>query len=295
MNLPGIGEWHPYLAAGLWAIAAGCAAAYTVRAASQIVYVTLADGRRQERRIPFLLRVLLPLAPNPAWLARHPALNPWRERMEARLVAAGFEGLIGAQEILGLRLLLLLGGLLPGMISGSAALAALGAAAGFAYPALWLRGALRQRHRSMQKGLPFVLDLLTISVEAGVDFMTGLRKILDRRELDPLGEELLRAFHEIRLGKTRRDALRAMGQRVRQPDVVTVANALAQADELGVSLGSILRIQADQLRVKRFLRAEELANEAPVKILGPLVLFIFPAVFIVLLGPILMRFFARGF
>ena len=188
MNLPGIGEWHPYLAAVLWAIAAGCAAAYTMRAASQIVYVTLADGRRQERRIPFLLRVLLPLAPKPAWLALHPALGPWRERMEARLVAAGFEGLRVAQEILGLRLLLLLGGLLPGMISGSAPLAALGAAAGFAYPALWLRGALRQRHRSMQKGLPFVLDLLTISVEAGVDFMTGLRKILARRELDPLGE-----------------------------------------------------------------------------------------------------------
>lgn len=295
MTIPDISQLQRFLPAVVWAIAAGCGAAYMTHAASQILYVTLADGRRQERRIPFLFRVLLPLAPSPGRLVRHPAFGPWRERTDARLVAAGYEGLIGADEILGLRLLLAPAGLVLGLASRSAVPAALGAVAGFAYPAVWLRGTLQQRHRSMQKGLPFVLDLLTISVEAGVDFMTGLRKILDRRALDPLGEELLRAFHEIRLGKTRRDALRAMGRRVQQPDVVTVANALAQADELGVSLGAILRIQADQLRVKRFLRAEQLAHEAPVKILGPLVLFIFPAVFIILLGPILMRFFARGF
>jgi tight adherence protein C len=266
-----------------------------VHAASQIRYVTLADGRRQERRIPFLFRVLLPLTPGPARLASHPALAVWRERTDARLIAAGYEGLVGAEEAAGLSVLMMLGGLLPGIALRSAPLAAVGAIVGFAYPAVWLRGALNRRHRSIQRSLPFVLDLLTISVEAGVDFMAGLRKILDRRELDPLGEELLRAFHEIRLGKTRRQSLRSMADRVQQPDLVTVANALAQADELGVSLGAILRIQADQLRVKRFLRAEQLAHEAPVKILGPLVLFIFPAVFIILLGPILMRFFSQGF
>ena len=158
----------------------------------------------------------------------------------------------------------------------------------------WLRTTLRERHRSIERALPFVLDLLTLSVEAGLDFMTAIKRILDHRAVDPLGEELLRAFREVQVGKTRREALRNMAYRAMQQDLGGVVNSLVQADELGVSIGYILRVQSDQMRSRRFQRAEKLAQEAPVKLLFPLIAFIFPSVFIVLLGPVLLELFRHG-
>jgi tight adherence protein C len=99
----------------------------------------------------------------------------------------------------------------------------------------------------------------------------------------------------MQVGRTRRDALKEMAVRVDHPDMTSWVNALVQADELGVSIGNILRIQADQIRVRRFQRAEKLGNEAPVKLLFPLVCFIFPAVFLVLLGPIIIEMMKKGF
>ena len=139
------------------------------------------------------------------------------------------------------------------------------------------------------RALPFVLDLLTLSVEAGMDFMGALQRNCNRRRLDPLNEELIRMTREVQMGISRRVALRNMADRCRQPDLKAVSFALIQADELGVPIGPILRIQSEQLRARRFDRAERLANEAPVKMLGPLLLCIFPAVLIVLLAPILME------
>ena len=165
----------------------------------------------------------------------------------------------------------------------------------FIYPVAWLRGELNTRHKSISRSLPFVLDLLTLSVEAGMDFMTALQRNVDRRHIDALGEELVVVIREIQLGKTRRDALRDMSTRVNLPDLRSVVNALVQADELGVSIGAILRIQSDQIRQRRFERAEKLANEAPVKMLGPLLFFIFPSVFLVLLGPIINKLMNQGF
>ncbi len=153
---------------------------------------------------------------------------------------------------------------------------------------------MQKRHRSIQRALPFVLDLLTLSVEAGLDFMNALQRNIERRAIDPLSEELIRVVREIQVGATRREALRAMGIRVGLSDLRQVVNALVQADELGVSIGSILRIQADQMRQRRFERAERLAHEAPVKMLGPLMLFIFPAVFIVLMGPVVYQLVLNG-
>jgi tight adherence protein C len=154
---------------------------------------------------------------------------------------------------------------------------------------LWLKRVLKERQRAVQKALPFMLDLLTLSVEAGLDFMNAMQRIVERRRLDALGEEMVRVLREIQLGKTRRVALRDMADRLDHPDVRSVVNSLVQADELGVGIAVILRIQADQMRQRRFERAEKLANEAPVKMLFPLVAFIFPAVFLVLLGPIILQ------
>jgi tight adherence protein C len=123
--------------------------------------------------------------------------------------------------------------------------------------------------------------------------MTGINRIIQKREIDPLGEELIRVFREIQVGRSRKEALQNFSIRVNHSDVRTLSNALIQADELGSGIGHALRIQADQIRIKRFQRAEQLGNKAPVKMLFPLTLFIFPAVFLILLGPILLQMLQR--
>lgn len=294
----------------LWAITAAGLAWYVAFSVRQITYVTLADGRRQERILPILFRLLLPLTPNFTPLFRRSVFNKTRSKTAKRIVAAGFEGLLSSEEFLALRVLF------PLFLAPVAIVCFHGAISTttvqflhkikpiidililllcIIYPAAWIRKALMARHSSIQRSLPFVLDLLTLSVEAGIDFMSALRRCIERREIDPLGEELIRVVREIQLGRTRRQALRDMSARVDLSDLRSVVNALVQADELGVSIGSILRIQADQMRRRRFERAEKKANEAPVKMLLPLMLFIFPSVFLILLGPILTRLIQQGF
>ncbi len=287
-----------------WAICVAGFAYYAATVAREITYVTLADGRKTERKIPLLMRLLLPFVQNLAKLVRAKSFDKARAQAEWMLVAGGMEGLLSANEFLALKFLMpiVCGGLWTLFIVGMSAmmpdsvfsenvlpLSFMGIFWFYIYPISWLRRTLKRRHLSIMKALPFVLDLLTLSVEAGMDFMSALQRNCERRKLDPLNEELIRMTKEIQVGTSRRVALRNMADRVRQPDLKSVAFALIQADELGVSIGSILRIQSEQLRGRRFDRAEKLANEAPVKMLGPLMLCIFPAVFVILLGPILMQ------
>lgn len=301
------------LIGALWATASALLAWHIGRIAADITYVTLADGRRRERRLPLSYRLLLPFAPNLAGIVNHPAFARLREEHDRRLVAAGFEGLLSGRELIALRFLMpvVFGTLtvlavhatlrrIPGAVGAALAQRALLFDLAlllywFLQPSLWLQRRLNERHLQIQRALPFVLDLLTLSVEAGLDFMTAIKRIIDRRELDALNEELIRVFREVQLGRTRREALRDLADRVQHADVRAVTNALVQADELGVSIGSILRIQADQMRIRRFLNAERMANEAPVKLLFPLIGFIFPSVFLILLGPIVVQVLQHGF
>ena len=285
-----------------WSLCATGITFYCLQISRQITYVTLADGRREERTLPLAFRLLLPFTPNLHGFTAQPRFRRQREVAERQLVSAGFDGLLSGEEFLALRLLvpLVLGAFWVLIAAGFARLdatvrdhftliALLGVGLFYLQPLVWLRRSIKLRHRSIQRALPFVIDLLTLSVEAGIDFMSGLQRAVERRRMDPLTEELIRMIHEIQLGASRRVALRNLSQRVNMPDMRSFAYSLIQADELGVSIGVILRIQSDQMRQRRFDRAERLANEAPVKMLGPLMLFIFPAVFIVLLGPILSR------
>ena len=291
-----------------WGLATAGLAWYCMQAAREMTYVTLADGRRQERTIPFVLRLLLPLTPNFFGIVSRPAFSRARELADRRLVSAGFDGLLDGREFLALKFLLPItlgffwfcllhgaGKLLSPIAENTVTLTVLGVMMLYLYPVLWLKQALSARHRSIQRALPFVLDLLTLSVEAGMDFMSALQRNCERRRLDALNEELIRMIREIQLGTPRRTALANMSKRVDLADLRSVTYALIQADELGVSIGAILRIQADQMRQRRFDRAERLANEAPVKLLFPLMLFIFPCVFIILLGPILQQAVGRLF
>ena len=289
-------------AMAMWAAAAACLAWYAVSVAGEVTYVTLADGRRQERSIPLTFKLLLPFVGNLSGIISRPLFAKQVAAADEMLVAAGFEGLLTGREFVALKLLLpcvtgpiclLLAIWMSAFMEGAGQLAVIVAVMGvvIAYfqPVLWLRSTMKRRHLSIQKSLPFVLDLLTLSVEAGMDFISALQRNCKLRRLDPLNEELLRMTKEIQVGSSRREALRGMADRVKQPDLKSVAYALIQADELGVSIGSILRIQSEQLRSRRFDRAEKLAAEAPVKMLGPLMLCIFPAVFIILLGPVISQ------
>ncbi len=293
-----------YVLIGAWAVFAALLAWYVTTVASEVTYVTLADGRRQERAIPLIFRLLLPFVSNLDKVLLKPSFEKRIAKKDEMLVAAGFEGLLSGKEFVALELIspvvlgavwilmiFLLGVILPDSVftSGRGFLCVMGILIFVIQPSMWLRGELKKRHLAILKALPFVLDILTLSVEAGMDFISALQRNCAERKMDALNEELLRMTKEIQVGLSRKEALRNMAERVKQGDLRAVAMALIQADELGVSIGSILRIQSEQMRSRRFDRAEKLANEAPTKMLGPLMLCIFPAVFIILLGPVLMN------
>jgi tight adherence protein C len=158
---------------------------------------------------------------------------------------------------------------------------------GFYLPVLWLGSKIRNRQKEVVKQLPDILDLLTICVEAGLGFDQAVQKVVEKSD-----NELARAFgrylHETRLGKPRREALQSMSSRLDVADVTTFIAAVIQASDLGVSMAKILRIQSEQMRIRRRQRAEQEAHRAPIKMLFPMAFLIFPSIFIVLLGPAIL-------
>jgi tight adherence protein C len=165
---------------------------------------------------------------------------------------------------------------------------------GMLYPLIWLRDKVRARHHAITRALPYNLDLLTLSVEAGLDFAAALGKVVEKGRKGPLADELHTTLKELKLGKTREEALRNLAARVDLTTLNSFVHALIQADKMGTPLGKILRILATQMRIERTQRAEKLANEAPVKLLLPLIGFIFPTIFIMLFGPIAYQVFFGG-
>jgi tight adherence protein C len=168
-----------------------------------------------------------------------------------------------------------------------------GAALGYFFPVLWLSSKISRRQDNILKALPDALDLLTICVEAGLGFDQAMGKVYEKWDND-LSIAFGRVLREIQLGKLRREALRDMSERMEVPDVTSFTAAVIQADQLGVSMTKILRVQSDQMRVKRRQRAQEKAHQAPVKMMIPMVLLIFPSLWIVLLGPAVIFLLSSG-
>jgi tight adherence protein C len=161
---------------------------------------------------------------------------------------------------------------------------ALGGFIGYYLPEWVLRSKSGKRQHKMRRALPDALDLLSITVEAGLGFDAALSRVA-RQEGGPLGEELHRVLQEMQLGKSRADALRDLGDRTSIPEFKSFILAMIQADVFGISIAKVLHVQANEMRVKRRQRAEETAQKVPVKIVFPLITCIFPALFVVLLGP----------
>jgi tight adherence protein C len=185
------------------------------------------------------------------------------------------------------------GGLLAFMVMGETFTTGImymaGAAAfGFFLPVLMLRSKVSRRQDSIIRSLPDALDLLTICVEAGLGFDMAMGRVAEKWE-DDLALAFGRVLREIQLGKLRREALKDMADRMDVPDVSAFVAAITQADQLGVSMSKILRVQSDQMRTKRRQRAQEKAQQAPVKMMIPMVILIFPSIWIVLMGPAVLR------
>jgi len=210
------------------------------------------------------------------------------------LVQAGQPGGLTVLDFYGLRLLASLGvcgwwlWAMMGRLSAAKFLLGGGIAAGlgFLLPTLWLRGRVRRRKREIVRALPNALDMMTIGVEAGLAFESAMLRVTERWH-NALTWELRRTVAEMRVGTPRDEALKRLASRTDVPDLRTFVAVLVQSTQLGVSIADVLHVQAAQIRQKRRLRAEELARQASVKMLFPLVFLIFPAMFVVILGPAL--------
>jgi tight adherence protein C len=215
----------------------------------------------------------------------------YQEKIGRQLVRAGAPFGYRPEDILGLQEMAFAVGWVVGIVAlhgldVHVGYSILFAALGGLYPLIWLSDQVKKRHLKISRALPYNLDLLTLSVEAGLDFTGALAKVVEKGKEGPLREELMLVLKQLKMGKTREEALRDMAARVGHPGVSAFSSALIQADRMGTSLGKVLRIQATQLRADRTQRAEKLANEAPVKMLFPLIACIFPTVFLILFGPI---------
>lgn len=282
------------LAAMLYGLSLGCLAYFLLNAMTRVEISGNALSDEIKNSMPILIRLVTPLLPNVRPLAGNAVFQSSRDAIAPKLWMAGYGETITPVDFMGIRIIFALLAALITILGVSRGYAIPSFIAGLlltVYPGAWLNARIAKRHMEILRALPNLLDLLTLSVEAGKDFMSSLRDILQRRKMDALNEEWMRTFQEIQLGRKRTDALRDLSQRVRQADLTSVVNAIIQAEELGVSIGQLLRIQGDMLRNKRFSLAEKLANEAPVKIIIPIVLFIFPAVMVILIVPLGLKIF----
>ncbi|NJN15347.1 MAG: type II secretion system F family protein [Oscillochloris sp.] len=249
-----------------------------------------------ELQLPFRDRVLLPITKS--LLATLGKYGPKQsaERLKTNLQQAGNPGNITPSMFVGLRVVLaLLLGVIVTLVtfrtmdlSQALMYSAIGFVLGYMLPVIWLGRQITARKKAILKALPDALDLLCICVEAGLAFDLALQRVTDKWD-DELAREFKKVLSDIRLGRTRREALKDLGVRTGVEDVQTFCAAIIQADQLGVSMSKILRLQADQMRVRRRQRAEEAAQQAPIKMLFPMVFLIFPALFVVILGPAVPR------
>jgi tight adherence protein C len=163
-----------------------------------------------------------------------------------------------------------------------------GTVVGFFFPQIWLTSKINRRQKEVRKAMPDALDLLTICVEAGLGFDAAMAKVSEKWESE-LSLAFARVIQEIQLGKIRREAMRDMAERIGLPEMTSFVAAVIQSEQLGVSMAKVLRIQSDQMRVRRRQHAEEEAHKAPVKMLIPMALLIFPSLMIVLMTPAALR------
>jgi tight adherence protein C len=250
-----------------------------------------------ELQAPLVDRTLRPLVARLSGSMSRMASTSFTQSTEKRLALAGNPGDLRVADWMGIKTIgAVIGGLVftglfvvPGLLPVlgfplNLVLILVGLYLGYALPEFWLGGRVKRRQKDILLQIPDALDLLTISVRAGLGFDGALGKVVEKLK-GPLTEEFRRGLAEIRVGKPRRDALRDIVPRTEVPALSNFIGAIIQAEQLGVSISKVLQVQSEQLRIERRQRAEEMAAKAPIKMLFPLVGCIFPSLFIVILGP----------
>jgi len=226
-------------------------------------------------------------------------VRKYRESVERRFVSAGMTGAMTSDEFLAYKAIMCVAfwcffvGLVMKLLfkwDEPIVIDLLALFLGFSFPDSWLNGEVRRRQDEIRRAMPYVMDLLTLSVEAGLDFVAGLYKVCEKARSGPLVDELSFFLRETQLGASRQQALRNLSFRCNMPETSSFAALLIQADILGASVGPVLRAQSDLIRTQRFQRAERQGALASQKILFPMILCIMPAVFVVIFGPIVLNF-----
>jgi tight adherence protein C len=270
------------------AVARSVAAVQAINAAPSLV--------SEELERPFAERVIAPLGGRLVGIGRKITRADTAEKIAHRLDIAGNPPAWDVNRIIGLKVLGLgaIGGLgflfclSQGYSLNRIAIFTAGfAALGYLLPNLLLKNAGDKRESLMRNALPDAIDLLTISVEAGLGFDAAVARVAKNTD-GPLAQEFARLLQEMQLGIGRSEAMRAMGERTSLPDLKSFCLAMVQADSLGIPIARVLRIQSHEMRTKRRQRAEEAAQKVPVKILFPVIFFILPTIFIVVIGPVFL-------
>ncbi|MGH2517610.1 MAG: type II secretion system F family protein, partial [Ktedonobacterales bacterium] len=246
-----------------------------------------------EMQAPFMERFIKPIAGQAAKVMSRLTPSGALEGTQRQLMYGGFAGRLQVSDFMGIKGLTTVLGL--GIAIAISLLASVSTLVtvllvlvfgglGYFMPDLWLRGQISKRRDQVARALPDAIDLLTISVEAGLGFDLALARVVSKSD-NALTREFARVIQEMRIGVARRDALRALVERTGVEDLNTFISAIIQAEQLGASVANVLRIQAAEMRTRRRQRAERLAHEAPIKMLFPMAFLIFPPIFIVVLGP----------
>ena len=222
--------------------------------------------------------------------------NETRIKYRRKLISAGLKDELNADEFIAFKILLiaifpLIGGFIRAFNLGDVPNGVIIALPfiGFIYPDLWVSGRIKERHKQVIKSLPFVVDLLALSTEAGLDFIGAIQKVVEKAVPSPFIDELTQVLKEIKVGSSRAEALRELSFRINLQEVNSFVAVLVSADQMGASIGKVLRQQSDQIRTLRFLKAEKAGAQAAQKLMFPTFALILPAILIVMLAPFALQ------
>ena len=278
----------------------GASAMLAFRSFSSLKAEVPSEDREYMDPLPPMLNMVWPLITFIEYHLTSRFPPDWLESTHKRLQETGVGYLMSAEQFYAVRVFGAIFTLLISWVMLSAidavdpiwlGLLALG---GFYFPMLWLRDVRERRRKDVMRALPVYLDFITMAVEAGLNLNGALNQAMDKGPPGPLRNELYMVVRDLRAGVPRADALRRMEKRLEMEEITSFVGTVIQAEKMGARLGSALRVQALQRRTERFQRAEKLAMEAPVKLILPLIVFIFPVTFIVLAFPIVMKFMMEG-
>ena len=288
LYLLGLGLVFGGVAIGAYTLTPGRAFIMSVRRSPQI-----AGAGAKSIGSPWF-RVVYPLLDVMAPLYRRIRLPSYRVKKSTDLLRAGLGQAITVDHLLAMKTLAAvvvpwIAQFLFAVLKNPALFLAVGVA-GFYLPDRIVADLRKAREGKILRSLPTAVDVLSLSVEAGLEFLAALQRLVERGRPGPLRDEIATILNDIRLGESRAGALKSFGQRVAIPEVTSFVSVLVQADLLGASIGPVLRSQAERMRVERFQRAEKEGARVSQKILFPLVVFIFPAVLVVIIGPVALQF-----